>query len=326
MAERPNPESEQGETPEPMKLRDVLGSLKPLGEHEILPQVGRRFKDIGDGTTRRLQGSIRRYLDALRTEAPDATVEMLIRVASPLKELGPESLAHAIPSPVVGEADALIPDGAMGNAWLEAEKWLSDKVRWGWTDDLRMRPQGYEKGYPRWLFRSCLEIARRFALAHPSTTGDDAAAARFVASLDKWPGWECALPRLSPEEVEIGLPSKRFTRPRDEPRSIFVQRILGWLAQDVIQQVISGSSEDLRTITGVPGPVRLENSAGRPPSRGAEKRLVHRMFGLSGTRALSDRPSSIEPDSTIDEQTVRILLLLQFLSEPNPMRDVLAGL
>ncbi len=120
MAERPNPESEQGETPEPMKLRDVLGSLKPLGEHEILPQVGRRFKDIGDGTTRRLQGSIRRYLDALRTEAPDATVEMLIRVASPLKELGPESLAHAIPSPVVGEADALIPDGAMGNAWLEA--------------------------------------------------------------------------------------------------------------------------------------------------------------------------------------------------------------
>lgn len=311
------------EMPDTMPLGEVLFSLKELKEYPIHGQVGTIFRENGDGVTTRFRESIERFLSALIERQPERIVEMLMIVA-PVFPDDPDFLKRPVPNPVVGEDDTLIPtDASVAQAWVAAERWFKGTIMYGWVDDERQRPSDLDLAYPRWLFRACLELTRRFLEDDPSSPTDAGAASRFVERLDgSWPGLEVAVPRVPAESVEIQFNLGTLVREPDQPRSVFVQKILGKVANDILWQVNDQATgvEWLREYGWVPHPTRQEVSRGREPSPEAEEDLVRRMFG-EGTRKIGGKPDAPDPVSRIQGKTRRVAVQLGFLRPADPVTD-----
>lgn len=297
-------------------LSSLLGSLNELKDTPIHPQQAQLFMDNEDGITTEFAGSIRRFLQSLIKHGPHHVVAMITRVAPHLND--PAVLSQHLHPPVFGESDYLVPpDPPLGPAWQAADEWFSGICKYGWTDDPRMRPKGSEKRYPHWLFQACLELAWEFLQENPDSPADAGAAARFLAEKG-WIGWERAASLVPQERIEIRFPPMDFTRGLEEPRTLFVQRVLGRVASEVIVQVNLQATvpEWFRSAGRFPRPSKKEASKGRKPSQKAEAELVRRMLG-DGTRTIGKPRGEYdnEPDHDVRERTQRVLVLLGFVSE-----------
>jgi hypothetical protein len=297
-------------------LGDAIYSFEHLKTQLIHPNVAADFIRNGDAVTTEFAESVERFLDVLVRDEQKHVAEMLRRVAPILADW--DRREAPLPHPVVGEDDHLIPpEPPLRAAWLEAENWFEGICVYGWVDDPRNRPTNTEKGYPRWLFWACIELALEFLKSEPDSPSDHLLALFFLQE-NGWQGWERVIPRVPQEVVKIDFPGFEFIRKPDEPRSLFAQRVLGWMANEVLEQINSEarSAEWLAAYGCVPRPQKPEVARGRKASKNAEKYLVKRMLGRAGTRSMKKgKNRSPDPDASVGRQTRRLLILLGFVAD-----------